>query len=57
MNESVKIFASTIDEAPMVYKDSKEIERLISPTVKVANHIYPVYNFKAKSLDETFTKK
>ena len=33
------------------------IEQLIYPTVQVVDHIHPIYNFKAKSLDETFTKK
>lgn len=54
---TTSVCEETIDEAPMVYKDSKEIKQLISPTVRIVNHIHPVYNFKAKSLDETFTKK
>ncbi len=54
---STSVCEETIDEAPMVYKDSKEIEQLIYPTVEVVGHIHPIYNFKAKSLDETFTKK
>lgn len=54
---STSVCEATIDEAPMVYKDPKEIERLIYPTVQVISRIHPIYNFKAKSLDETFTKK
>ena len=54
---STSVCEETIDEAPMVYKDSKEIENLIYPTVQVVDHIHPIYNFKAKFLDETFTKK
>lgn len=54
---STSVCEETIDEAPMVYKDPKEIERLIYPTVQVISHIHPIYNFKAKSLDETFKKK
>ena len=38
---------STLDESPMVYKDSKEIETLISNTVEVKEHLRPLYNFKA----------
>lgn len=38
---------STIDESPMAYKPSSEIEALISPTVEVIAKIFPIYNFKA----------
>ena len=38
---------STLDESPMVYKDAKEIEKLISDTVEVREHLKPLYNFKA----------
>lgn len=38
---------STIDESPMAYKPTKEIEMLISPTVEIINKIVPIYNFKA----------
>ncbi len=37
----------TIDEAPMAYKDSKTIMRLIEPAVKIEKHLKPLYNFKA----------
>ena len=36
----------TIDEAPMVYKKAEEIERLISETVEVTNHLKVLANFK-----------
>ena len=36
----------TIDEAPMVYKKADEIERLISETVEVTNHLKVLANFK-----------
>ena len=38
---------STLDEAPFVYKDQKEIEEAIHPTVIVEDHLIPIYNFKA----------
>lgn len=40
---------STIDEAPFVYKDSNEIMELIEPTVKIIDHLIPIYNFKSDS--------
>ena len=36
----------TIDEAPMVYKDSKEIERQLEETVEITNHLKVLGNFK-----------
>ncbi|XCY66640.1 RtcB family protein [Streptococcus iniae] len=38
---------NTIDEAPAVYKQAKEIEMLIADTVDVLHRLKPVYNFKA----------
>lgn len=38
---------STIDESPMAYKPTSEIEALISPTVEIISKIFPIYNFKA----------
>lgn len=37
---------NTIDEAPQVYKDSKEIENLISETVEVQKHLKVIANYK-----------
>lgn len=37
---------NTIDEAPQVYKDAKEIESLISETVEVQKHLKVIANFK-----------
>lgn len=37
---------NTIDEAPQVYKDSKEIENLISDTVEVQKHLKVIANYK-----------
>lgn len=44
---SSSVNESTLDESPMVYKDSKEIESLISDTIEVKEHLKPIYNFKA----------
>lgn len=37
----------TLDESPMAYKNSKEIESLITPAVEIQEIIRPIYNFKA----------
>lgn len=37
----------TIDESPMAYKPAQEIIDAISPTADIADHIKPLYNFKA----------
>ena len=41
------ISESTLDEAPMVYKNKDEVVELIKPTVTVLFSLKPVYNFKA----------
>lgn len=38
---------STLDEAPMAYKDMDEIVANIEPTAEIIAHIKPIYNFKA----------
>lgn len=45
---TTSVCESTIDEAPMVYKDTEEIKELIKDTVDIVNIIKPIYNFKAK---------
>lgn len=40
------ISTSTLDEAPMAYKNGDEIKELITPTAEVYDHLVPVYNFK-----------
>lgn len=45
---STSVSEQTIDEAPMVYKDMKQIMADIVPTVEVLKVIKPIYNFKAK---------
>ncbi|MGM0379163.1 MAG: RtcB family protein [Bacillota bacterium] len=38
---------STLDEAPMAYKNYKLIMQSIKTTVKILKHIKPIYNFKS----------
>lgn len=45
---TTSVCEQTIDEAPMVYKDSKQIMEDIVPTVEVLKVIKPLYNFKAR---------
>ena len=40
------ISTSTLDEAPMAYKNGDEIKRLIEPTAMIYDHLKPLYNFK-----------
>lgn len=44
---STSVNEDTLGECPMAYKPAQEIIDAISPTVKIINHIKPVYNFKA----------
>lgn len=44
---SSSVSKKTLDEAPMAYKPAEEILNLIAPTIKILNHIKPIYNFKA----------
>lgn len=39
---------STIDEAPDAYKPAELIEQAIGDNAEIIEHIYPIYNFKAK---------
>lgn len=39
--------ASTIDEAPLAYKNPDKIIELLSDSVEIQGHLFPVYNFKA----------
>ena len=41
------IGSGTLDEAPFVYKDYREIVECIEPTVKIVDRLLPIYNFKA----------
>lgn len=44
---STCINTNTIDEAPFVYKNWKEIVDCIEPTVVIEDRLIPIYNFKA----------
>ncbi len=46
---TTSVSASTVDEAPMVYKPLEEIVENIKETVEIIKIIKPVYNFKASS--------
>lgn len=41
------VCVETIDEAPMAYKDWKEITELVEPTVEIIDHWAEVFNYKA----------
>lgn len=47
---STTVDISTIDEAPVAYKDAEGIIENIQDTVEVSEIVKPVYNFKASSL-------
>lgn len=38
---------STLDEAPFVYKDYREIMDCVEPTVEILERVVPIFNFKA----------
>lgn len=39
---------STLDEAPMAYKNCDKIIQAIEPTAEIIDHLKPLYNFKAE---------
>ena len=41
------VSTSTLDEAPMAYKNMDEIVANIKPTAEIIARIKPIYNFKA----------
>lgn len=45
---SSSVCASTLDESPFVYKNSKMIEKAIEPTARILDRIKPILNIKAK---------
>jgi tRNA-splicing ligase RtcB len=45
---STSVVMSTIDEAPMAYKNTEQIKSAIGKNAKILGQLYPVYNFKAK---------
>lgn len=42
------ISISTLDEAPMAYKNCNDIIKSIEPTAEIIDHLKPLYNFKAE---------
>lgn len=46
---TTSVCSSTIDEAPDAYKPAELIEQAIGDNAEIIEHIYPIYNFKAKS--------
>ena len=44
---STSVSKATLDEAPMAYKDMKDIVDNIGPTCDIVENIKPVCNFKA----------
>ena len=44
---STCVSEATLDEAPFVYKDFKEIMECIEPTVAIKERLIPIFNFKA----------
>ena len=49
---STTVCAGTIDESPMAYKDSEEIQRLITETCVVKHLLIPKINIKATDGEE-----
>ena len=45
---TTSVCSSTIDEAPDAYKPAELIEQAIEDNAEIIEHIYPIYNFKAK---------
>lgn len=45
---TTSVCSSTIDEAPDAYKPAELIEQAIGDNAEIIEHIYPIYNFKAK---------
>lgn len=51
---TTSVCEETIDEAPMVYKDAKQIMEDVVPTVDIIKVIKPLYNFKAKTPEKAW---
>ena len=45
---TTSVCSSTIDEAPDAYKPAELIEQAIGDNAEIIEHIYPIYNFKAR---------
>ncbi|MBU8921236.1 MAG: RtcB family protein [Bacteroidales bacterium] len=44
---SQSVVESTIDEAPMAYKDASLIESTIGPAAEIVDRLVPLHNLKA----------
>lgn len=53
---STSVCKETLDEAPMVYKPYETIMNDIKDTVEVVSVLKPLYNFKAKTKEEKWSK-
>ena len=50
---STSVCEGTLDEAPQVYKSAYVIQKDIEPTVEILKVIKPIWNFKAKTSENT----
>ena len=50
---STSVCEGTLDEAPQVYKSACVIQKDIEPTVEILKVIKPIWNFKAKTSENT----
>lgn len=44
---STSVVESTIDESPMAYKSSEDIEKYLEESVEIIHRVKPIYSFKA----------
>lgn len=54
---STSVCEGTLDEAPQVYKSAYVIQKDIEPTVEILKVIKPIWNFKAKTSENTRSLK
>lgn len=54
---STSVCSSTLDEAPMAYKDARLIAALIKPTAEIVDKVIPVYNLKDTSSATSWKEK
>jgi RNA-splicing ligase RtcB len=54
---STTVNQNTLDESPMAYKSLADIVDKITPTVKIAKKIVPVYNFKSCDDNKKYRNK
>jgi tRNA-splicing ligase RtcB (3'-phosphate/5'-hydroxy nucleic acid ligase) len=54
---STSVCKETLDESPMVYKNSEMIEELIKPTVTVLDKVKPILNIKDSGKSESWKER